>query len=101
MENTPYQDSICARVQVCASLFARQMDQLLAPFDISAAQYKVLDILHHGGQMSAAQLCQRSGMDTGAMTRMLDRLEHKGLIQRQSSPSDRRVPDSSILSSRF
>jgi DNA-binding MarR family transcriptional regulator len=40
---------------------------------------------------TAASLCRRSGYDTGSMTRMLDRLEDKGLILRERSTEDRRV----------
>ena len=40
---------------------------------------------------TAAELCRFSRYDTGSMTRMLDRLEEKGLIRRVRSSTDRRV----------
>ena len=40
---------------------------------------------------TAAELCRVYDYDTGSMTRMLDRLEEKGLIQRERSSQDRRL----------
>ena len=37
-----------------------------------------------------AELCRYLGLDSGSMTRMLDRLEQKGLILRNRCPDDRR-----------
>src|SRR5215831_3673187 len=39
---------------------------------------------------SASNLCRSASYDQGAMTRMIDRLERKGLVRRVRSPSDRR-----------
>jgi DNA-binding MarR family transcriptional regulator len=66
------------------------LDQELAPYDISAAQYVILVGLANGVD-SAAGLCKGVSYDPGAMTRMLDRLERKGLVQRVRCPEDRRV----------
>ena len=40
---------------------------------------------------SASELCKGISYDAGAMTRMLDRLEAKGLVRRTRSPDDRRL----------
>ena len=37
-----------------------------------------------------SQLAERLGLTTGAMTKVLDRLEHIGYIRRSADPSDRR-----------
>ena len=64
----------------------------LAPLEISAAQYVVISVLAKSECMdSVAQLCKDLPYDAGAMTRMLDRLEAKGLISRRRCPDDRRV----------
>ncbi|WP_313412151.1 MarR family winged helix-turn-helix transcriptional regulator [Rhodospirillum rubrum] len=44
-----------------------------------------------GVDTSAAELCRTIGYDSGSMTRMLDRLEKRGLIYRRRSIEDRRV----------
>jgi DNA-binding MarR family transcriptional regulator len=40
---------------------------------------------------SASDLCKGISYDAGAMTRMIDRLETKGLIRRNRSADDRRL----------
>ena len=66
------------------------LERELAPFDITAAQYVILLNLASGEVNSASQICKGVSYDPGAMTRMLDRLERKGLIRRVRSPEDRR-----------
>jgi MarR family transcriptional regulator, multiple antibiotic resistance protein MarR len=63
----------------------------LAPLEISAAQYVIISVLAKCGVDSAAQLCKDLSYDAGAMTRMIDRLEAKGLISRRRCPDDRRL----------
>jgi DNA-binding MarR family transcriptional regulator len=66
-------------------------DPDLAGLEISAAQCVILSVLAERGVDSAAQLCKDISYDGGAMTRMVDRLEAKGLISRRRSPEDRRL----------
>ena len=68
-------------------------DKRLAPLEMSAAQWIIVANLAAGpGEpKSASDLCKVISYDAGAMTRMLDRLESKGLIQRTRSSSDRRL----------
>lgn len=72
--------------------------RLLAAFDeemtgmgITGAQWVILMRIANGCGSTAAELCRFSRYDTGSMTRMLDRLEEKGLIHRARSDRDRRV----------
>jgi DNA-binding MarR family transcriptional regulator len=66
-------------------------DPDLAPLEISAAQYTIISVLAKRGVDSAAQLCKDLSYDAGAMTRMIDRLEAKGLVNRRRCPEDRRL----------
>ena len=68
-------------------------DKRLALLDMSAAQWIIVANLAAGpGEpKSAADLCKVISYDAGAMTRMLDRLEAKGLIRRTRSSQDRRL----------
>jgi DNA-binding MarR family transcriptional regulator len=47
--------------------------------------------LHQGHASTVAELARACTMDAGAMTRLLDRLESKGLCVRVRSDADRRV----------
>jgi DNA-binding MarR family transcriptional regulator len=63
----------------------------LAHTDLTNAQWMPLYKVFSGQASSVAELARQCHLDTGAMTRMLDRLEAKGLCQRVRSDTDRRV----------
>jgi DNA-binding MarR family transcriptional regulator len=58
--------------------------------DLTLSQYITLKKLHYG-TASASELAQAAELNPGAMTRLLDRLESAGLVQRAAHPSDRRA----------
>src|SRR5580698_6841872 len=67
-------------------------DEFLGPLEISSAQFIVLvNLAGLECATSASELCKGISYDAGAMTRMLDRLEAKGLVRRTRSPDDRRL----------
>ncbi len=76
----------CAR----ASLLHR-LDGELERFGLNSTHFLVLKHLGEGAARSAADLCRLNRYDTGAMTRILDRLEEKGLVRRERGREDRRV----------
>jgi MarR family transcriptional regulator, multiple antibiotic resistance protein MarR len=73
-----------------ASLLAA-LDAQLQRFGLSGMQFAVLKHLADGAARTAADLCRFIHYDTGAMTRILDRLEQKGLVRRERCREDRRV----------
>ena len=66
------------------------IDQELASFELTAAQYRVVMILSDNGQTTLANLCENMDCDRGAMSRLLCRLEKKGLINKHPSTEDKR-----------
>lgn len=68
----------------------RILDQHLEVHGVTAAQFKVLIIVAEWGLDSPGELCRHLSLDSGSMTRMLDRLEQKQLIRRARSEADRR-----------
>ncbi|MFJ2690172.1 MarR family winged helix-turn-helix transcriptional regulator [Pseudomonas sp. NPDC087336] len=72
-----------------AALKDRLLDRHLAPLGITASQLKVLRIIRRGGDTAVA-LCRQLSIHSACMTRMLDRLERKGLIVRTPDDQDRR-----------
>ncbi|MFJ5295508.1 MarR family winged helix-turn-helix transcriptional regulator [Pseudomonas sp. NPDC088368] len=68
----------------------RILDKLLEPYELTAQQFKVLIIVALYGAETPADLCRSLCLDSGSMTRMLDRLEQKDLLTRARSESDRR-----------
>jgi len=70
-----------------------EMDAALKDLDISSQQMGILMSLSLGVAATPFELSKLLGIDTGLMTRMLDKLEAKGLLQRSRSLEDRRVVD--------
>lgn len=68
----------------------RLVEQQVAQYGVTAAQFKVLLLLARDGLDTPAALCRALSLDSGAMTRMLDRLESKGLLVRERNAADRR-----------
>lgn len=69
----------------------RHLDHRLQDRDLTAMQLGPLVLLAAGKGTTAAQLARCLNIDTGAMTRMIDRLQAKGLVRRMRCPEDRRV----------
>ena len=67
------------------------LDAELERFGLNSTQFAVLKHLGEGVAHTAADLCRLHRYDTGAMTRILDRLEEKGLVRRERGREDRRV----------
>nr|WP_256872390.1 MarR family transcriptional regulator [Paenibacillus sp. 79R4] len=49
-----------------------------------------VDILHEKGPITAGELSRLTGLTTGSVTSLIDRLEKNGFVQRQPDPHDRR-----------
>src|ERR671929_1350730 len=52
--------------------------------------HKCLDLLHRFGAMPAGRLGELTGLTTGAVTGIIDRLEKAGYAKRINDPNDRR-----------
>ncbi len=66
-------------------------DRRLEALGLTNAQWVPLLKLHQGQGRTVAELARECLADTGATTRLLDRLEAKGLLRRLRSTEDRRV----------
>ncbi len=67
----------------------RAIDAEMAEHDLTGVQWGPLLAIHFGLGDTAAELARVGCVDTGAMTRMLDRLEAKGLLRRAPLPQRR------------
>ena len=80
------------RRELHAALDARlASDEVLFSLELTAAQLAIVVALSAAETVSTIDLCERVAYDAGAMTRMLDRLQAKGVIRRRRSLVDRRV----------
>jgi DNA-binding MarR family transcriptional regulator len=57
---------------------------------ISGSDLECLDFLNLEGRVTAGRLAEVTGLTTGAITGVVDRLEKAGLVRRERDPADRR-----------
>jgi len=57
---------------------------------LAGTDHKYIDLLLQHGSMTAGQLAELSGITTGAVTAMIDRLEKSKLVKRERQTDDRR-----------
>jgi len=65
------------------------LDRRLAPLGVTTQQAALLHNAASGGA-SPRQLMEAVGTDTAGMTKLVDRLAAKGLVERRPNPADRR-----------
>ena len=84
---------VVARVQEVAKILRRGEDEALEAMGLRMWEYDVLSALRRQGKpyrMPATELARESLLSSGAMTNRIDRLEDRGLVERDRDPEDRR-----------
>jgi len=69
----------------------RRIRDVLAPWDVTAAQYTALSVLNSHGQLSNAQLAERSMVSPQSANEMVKLMETRGWITRESAASHGRI----------
>ena len=59
-------------------------------FGLHTTDLECLDLIYLHGRASAGELAQATGLTSGAMTALIDRLEAAGYVVREGDPADRR-----------
>lgn len=83
-------ESIGYLIKRVRSMLSAAVEREIAEHDVTYEQWGVLLMILKGHGDTAALLSRGIECDTGSMTRMLDRLEAKGLVSRTRSTDDRR-----------
>ncbi len=76
------------------TLFAETVAHRLG---VSHSDLECIDIIALRGRVTAGELARESGLTTGAITGVVDRLEKAGFARRERDPDDRRKVYVSIL----
>lgn len=77
--------------QIRDGMWTRMEEELAAAgHDLTMSQYVVLKVLA-GGQAGVTDLARHAELNPGAMTRLLDKLEARGIVARSADPADRRA----------
>jgi len=96
--NTEKNESVGYLVTLASRKLLRNIETGLKPFNLTANQWAPLLALANERCNTVAGCARETGIDNGAMTRMLDRLEVKGFLARKRSSNDRRVVNITLTS---
>jgi DNA-binding MarR family transcriptional regulator len=80
---------LLARVR--STLWNSVTQMTMQELGVTATQASMLSMLASGQCLAAAELAKQYGIDASAVTRLIDRLEKRGLLVRVRSEDDRRV----------
>ena len=57
---------------------------------VNSTDLECLDLILMGGPSTAGEIARHTGLTSGAVTGLIDRLERLGLVERAADPADRR-----------
>jgi DNA-binding MarR family transcriptional regulator len=82
---------VLGRVARMAAIAGREVSDELKECGLLGSDFDILATLRRaGGPLTPTALYQSAMLSSGAMTARLDKLELRGLIERQAAPDDRR-----------
>jgi MarR family 2-MHQ and catechol resistance regulon transcriptional repressor len=70
---------------------AAQAQADVARHGLTLAEFGILEALHHKGPLLLGEVQKKILVSSGGITYLVDRLEQKGLVERQQCPTDRRA----------
>ncbi len=91
MPAQPIQREIAFTIMDVARLLKTYADQRARQFGISRAQWGVLIRIERNEGMKQSELAELLDLQPISLTRLLDRLDQNGLIERRADPNDRRA----------
>jgi DNA-binding MarR family transcriptional regulator len=89
--NYTMRNSVGYLMRVCTNRLLPQMDSLFEDQELTFSQWTTLVALHDGRITSAGDLAHNICHDAGSLTRLVDEMVRRGLVNRGRSESDRRV----------
>jgi DNA-binding MarR family transcriptional regulator len=90
-ESLQLSSQVCFPVYLLAREVIGHYRPLLEALDLTYPQYLVLLVLWETNRQTVNQLGEQLKLDSGTLTPLLKRLEHKGLLNRARSNTDERV----------
>lgn len=74
-------------ISTVSLLFHQSVSELAG---LTGTDHKYLEVIFSHGPLTAGKLAELTGLTTGAITGVIDRLEREGLVAREKDPNDRR-----------
>ena len=88
--NSCQHNSLGRHIYTISQVLRNHLERVLSPFDLTGEQFHLLKNTSTSTGYSQNELCRLVDKNPANMTRILDRLEKKGLVVRKDNPEDRR-----------
>ena len=85
------EDIVGTMLHDVAHLIRLRIDEALKPFDLTRVAWLAIGIVVERDRLSQSQLAEALELGSPATGKLVDRLEHRGLVERLADPQDRRT----------
>lgn len=85
------ENQICFPLYVCSKEIVKRYTPLLDEIDLTYTQYITMMVLWEHREMNVKELGRYLYLDSGTLTPVLKKLEHKGYVTRKRDTRDERV----------
>lgn len=83
-------EQVVVEVRRMGALSVLVSNAVAARFDLNTSDLECLDLICMKGESTPGDLARATGLTTGAVTALVDRLQDAGYVVRDSDPADRR-----------
>ncbi|OCT14550.1 MarR family transcriptional regulator [Paenibacillus pectinilyticus] len=87
---TDLQETFTLRMRGLGTRTVLYQQSVAASIGLYNNDFLSIDILNEKGPITAGELSKLTGLATGSVTALIDRLEKNGFVRRQNDPNDRR-----------
>ncbi|NOV02186.1 MarR family transcriptional regulator [Paenibacillus sp. LMG 31457] len=87
---TELQETFTLRMRGLGNRTVLYQQHAAASLGLYNNDFIAIDFLHEKGPITAGELSKLTGLTTGSVTALIDRLEKNGFVRRQNDPNDRR-----------
>lgn len=89
-QTTDLQENFTRRMRGLGTRMILHRQNVAAALGLHNSDYISVDILRETGPITAGELSKKTGLSTGSVTALIDRLEKVGYVRRENDPNDRR-----------
>jgi DNA-binding MarR family transcriptional regulator len=90
-EFVPMAQEIERHIREIREALRRPLEAEFARGQLTGPQRSVMQVLFHSQGMSLKELCRRVGLAHSTVSGIVDRLERRGMLLRQTNPTDQRL----------
>jgi len=87
---TQQQENLTLRMRGLGARTVIYQQNVASRLGLNNSDFLAIDILHEKGPITAGELAKFTGLTTGSVTALIDRLEKSDYVRRQPDPNDRR-----------